>query len=45
MKFWIYINTAREIGDVDHLKILADEQAAERWSAEHDTEGLAFKYP
>ena len=43
--FWIYINTAREVGDVDHLKVFANEDTAERWFAEHDPEGVAFEYP
>ena len=42
---WIYINTAKEVGDVDHLKVFANEDAAERWFAEHDPEGVAFEYP
>jgi hypothetical protein len=25
---WVYINTAKEIGDVDHLKVFATEDAA-----------------
>lgn len=28
-----------------HLKVFATEEAAERWFAEHDPEGVAFKYP
>jgi hypothetical protein len=35
----IYINTAKEVGDVDHLKVFASEEAAERWFAEHDPDG------
>jgi hypothetical protein len=42
---WIYINTAKEVGDVDRLKVFANEDAAERWFAEHDPEGVAFEYP
>ena len=45
MTVWIYINTAKEVGDVDHLKVFASEDAAERWLAEHDPEGVAFEYP
>ena len=44
MTVWIYINTAKEVGDVDHLKVFG-EDAAERWFAEHDPEGVAFEYP
>lgn len=45
MTVWIYINTAREVGDVNHLKVFASEEAAERWFAERDPEGMAFEYP
>ena len=44
MTVWIYINTAKEAGDADHLKVLASEDAAERWFAERDPEGVAFEY-
>ena len=42
---WIYINTAKEVGDEDHLKVFANEDAANAWFAEHDPEGVAFEYP
>ena len=45
MTVWVYINTAMEVGDVDHLKVFASEVAAERWIAENDPEGVAFEYP
>jgi hypothetical protein len=41
---WVYVNTAKEVGDIDHLKVFACEDAAERWFAEHDPEGVAFEY-
>jgi hypothetical protein len=44
MKVWIYINNSREVGDVDHLKVFADEDAAEKWLAENDPQGVAFMY-
>jgi hypothetical protein len=43
MTVWIYINTAKELGDV--LKVSAIEEAAERWFTENDPEGVAFEYP
>ena len=33
---WIYINTAKEV--------FASEDAAERWFAENNPEGVAFEY-
>jgi hypothetical protein len=41
---WVYINPAKEVGDVDHLKVFANEEAAEKWFAENDPEGVAFEY-
>jgi hypothetical protein len=40
----IYVNTSAEVGDVDHLKVFASENAAEKWFAENDPEGVAFEY-
>ena len=41
---WVYINTAKEVGDVDHLKVFANAEAAEKWFEENDPEGVAFEY-
>lgn len=41
---WIYVNTSKEVGDVDHLKVFVDEATAETWLAENDPEGVAFEY-
>jgi hypothetical protein len=27
---WVYVNTRAEVGDTDHLKVFADEGAAEK---------------
>jgi hypothetical protein len=27
----IYVNTSAEVGDADHLKVFANEEAAENW--------------
>jgi hypothetical protein len=40
----IYTDTGKQVGDVDHLKVFASEDAAERWFAENDPEGVAFEY-
>jgi hypothetical protein len=44
MNVLIYVNTNKQVGDVDHLKVFASEDAAEKWFAEHDPEGVAFMY-
>lgn len=41
---WIYVDTSKEVGDPEHLKVFASEDAAERWFAENDPEGVAFEY-
>jgi hypothetical protein len=44
MKVLIYVNTSKEGGDVDHLKVFANEDAADAWFKENDPEGVAFEY-
>jgi hypothetical protein len=44
MRVLIYVNTSKEVGDVDHLKVFANEEAAETWFEENDPEGVAFEY-
>ena len=45
MTVWIYVDTSKQVGDKDHLKVFASEDAANAWFAEHDPEGVAFEYP
>ena len=44
MAVWIYVDTKKQVGDVDHLKVFASEAAAERWFKENAPEGVAFEY-
>jgi hypothetical protein len=44
MTVWIYVDTSKQLGGKDHLKVFASEEAAERWFAEQDPEGAAFEY-
>lgn len=44
MTVWIYVDTGKEVGDKGHLKVFADERAAEEWFAKNDPEGVAFEY-
>jgi len=44
MTVWIYVDTSREVGDKDHLKVFANESAAENWFEDNDPEGVAFEY-
>jgi hypothetical protein len=41
---WVYVDTSKEVGDIDHLKVFADEETAEEWLRENDIEGVAFEY-
>jgi hypothetical protein len=42
---WIYVDSRKQVGDLDHLKVFPSEDAANAWFAEHDPEGGAFEYP
>jgi hypothetical protein len=44
MTVWIYINTSKDVGDADYLKVFATKDAAEAWLQENDPEGVAFEY-
>jgi hypothetical protein len=41
---WIYVDTNKRVGDVDHLKVFANADAAERWFKKNDPAGVAFRY-
>ena len=44
MTVLIYVDTSKQVGDRDHLKVFANADAAEAWFAENDPEGVAFEY-
>ena len=44
MTVWIYIDTSKQVGDRDHLKVFASEVVADTWLEENDPEGVAFEY-
>ena len=41
---WIYVNTSKQVGDAEHVKVFANQDAAETWFEENDPEGVAFEY-
>ena len=41
---FVYINAAKQLGDVDYVKVFANVEAAERWFKEDDPGGVAFEY-
>jgi hypothetical protein len=44
MSVFVYVNTSRQVGDPEHLKVFATADAAEKWLEENDPEGMAFEY-
>lgn len=44
MTVFVYVNTSKQIGDVEHIKVFANVDAAEKWFEENDPEGVAFEY-
>jgi hypothetical protein len=44
MTVFVYVNTSKEVGDADHVKVFATQDAAETWLEENDPEGMAFEY-
>jgi hypothetical protein len=44
MTVLIYVDTSKQVGDRDHLKVFANADAAETWFAANDPEGVAFEY-
>jgi hypothetical protein len=44
MTVFVYVNTSKQIGDKDHIKVFANVDAAEKWFEENDPEGVAFEY-
>jgi hypothetical protein len=45
MTVFVYVNTGKQVGDADHIKVFAYVDAAEKWFEENDPEGVAFEYP
>ncbi len=44
MTVLIYVDNRKQVGDKDHFKVFANQDAAERWFQENDPEGVAFEY-
>ena len=44
MTVFVYVNTSKQVGDVDYIKVFATTEAAEKWFDENDPEGVAFEY-
>jgi hypothetical protein len=44
MTVFVYVNSSKQVGDPEHIKVFATTDAAETWFAEIDPEGVAFEY-
>jgi hypothetical protein len=44
MTVFVYVNTNKQIGDKDHIKVFANADAAETWFEQNDPEGVAVEY-
>jgi hypothetical protein len=44
MTVFVYVNTSKQVGDPDHIRVFANQDAAETWFEENDPEGVAFEY-
>ena len=44
MTVFIYVDTSKEVGDPDLLKVFANAAAADTWLEENEPEGVAFEY-
>lgn len=40
----IDVDTSKQVGHPDHLKVFSNQDAAETWFEENDPEGVAFEY-
>ena len=45
MRVWVYVDSSKQVGDVDHMQVFADQEAADAWLRQNDPEGVAFGYP
>ena len=44
MTVFVYVDTSKQVGDAEHVKVFANRDAAETWFDENDPEGVAFEY-
>jgi hypothetical protein len=41
---WIYVDTNKDVGDPDHLKVFATPEVADEWFKDSDPEGVVLGY-
>jgi hypothetical protein len=42
MTVFVYVNTSKQVGDPEHIKVFANGTPAEKWFEENDPEGVAL---
>jgi hypothetical protein len=40
---FVYVNTSKQVGDPDHIKVFATSEAAATWFEKNEPEGVAFE--
>ena len=45
MTVWIHVDTSKQVGDPEHLKVFINADAANDWCKDHDPQAVAFEYP
>ena len=43
MTVFVYVNTSKQVGDPEHIKVFATIGAAETWFEENDPEGRGLR--
>ncbi|WP_197423218.1 hypothetical protein [Bradyrhizobium valentinum] len=43
MTVFVYVNTSKQVGDAEHVKVFATTDAAETWFEENDPKDVAFE--
>jgi hypothetical protein len=44
MTVFVYVNTSKQVGAPEQIKVFATVDAASKWFEENDPEGVAFEY-
>jgi hypothetical protein len=44
MTVFVYVDPNKQVGDRDHIKVFANQDAAETWFEENDPLGVALEY-
>jgi hypothetical protein len=40
---WVYVDTSKEVGDAEHIKVFANVDAAEKWFEEKRSGGRSLR--